>query len=102
MKIGRITGTVTATVKDPKLSGVALLIADVEDGRGNVMEQSLVVADTCSAGVGDVVLLVTGSAARLPAKVGGLPIDMAAVAIVDHVDIAASSNNTPSSNRRNK
>ena len=102
MKIGRITGTVTATVKDPKLSGVTLLIADVEDGRGNVMEQSLVVADTCSAGVGDVVLLLGASAARLPAQIGGLPVDMAAVAIVDHVDISATTNNNSSSNRRNK
>lgn len=101
MKIGRIKGTVTATVKDPKLSGITLLIADVEDGQGNVMEQSLVVADTCSAGIGDVVLLVSGSAARLPAQVGGLPVDLAAVAILDHIDIGAGGNSTSSSNRRN-
>lgn len=88
MKIGRITGTVTATVKDPKLSGVTLLVADIEDGDGKVLEAACVVADTCSAGVGDIVLLVSGSAARLAERVSGMPVDMACVAVIDHVDIA--------------
>lgn len=87
MKIARITGTVTATVKDSKLSGATLLVANIEDGAGNVQEEAVVVADTCSAGRGDLVMLVSGSAARLPASVGGLPIDMAAIAIIDHIDI---------------
>ena len=100
MKIGRITGTVTATVKDARLSGVVFLVADVEDGRGNVLERSLVVADTCSAGVGDTVLLISGSAARLPAKVAGLPVDMAAVAIVDHIDLQGNETKSTSSVRK--
>jgi microcompartment protein CcmK/EutM len=100
MKIARITGTVTATVKDPKLSGLTLLVADVEDGAGKVLEKSVVLADACSAGVGDLVLAVTGSAARIPARTGGLPVDMVAAAIVDHVDIRASS--APSNSNRRK
>jgi ethanolamine utilization protein EutN len=91
MKIGRIIGTVTATVKDPKLSGAVLLVANIEDGEGNIQEEAVIVADTCSAGPGDLVLLVSGSAARLAAKTGGLPVDMAAIAIVDHIDINTSS-----------
>ena len=51
MKIARITGTITATVKDAQLSGVRLLVADIEDGKNNVLEKSLVVSDTCSQGM---------------------------------------------------
>lgn len=91
MKIGRITGTVTATVKDPKLSGAVLLVANIEDAEGNIQEEAVIVADTCSAGPGDLVLLVSGSAARLAAKTSGLPVDMAAIAIVDHIDLKTSS-----------
>ena len=99
MKIARIIGTVTATVKDPRLAGVTLLVANVEDGAGNVLEPSVVMADACSAGVGDTVLAVSGSAARIPARTGGLPVDMVAAAIVDHVDIRAG-DGPATSNRR--
>ncbi len=99
MKLARITGSVTATVKDSGLSGTVLLVCNVEDGGGAVLEKSVIAADTCGAGPGDLVLLVTGSAARLPAKTGGLPVDATVVAIVDHIDISAGSARA-SSNRR--
>ncbi len=89
MRIARITGTATATVKDPKLSGLTLLVADIVDGAGKVLDPAVVVADACSAGVGDLVLVVSGSAARVAARTGGLPVDMVAAAIIDHIDIRA-------------
>lgn len=100
MKIARITGSVTATVKEGSLSGIALLLADIEDGAGEVLERAVVVADTCSAGPGDLVLLVTGSAARLPARIGGVPVDAAVVAIVDHIDLAGGGSRPAPSSRR--
>lgn len=100
MKIARITGTVTATVKEASLSGTALLLGNVEDEAGAVLEKAVVAADTCGAGPGDLVLLATGSAARLPAKIGGLPVDAAVVAIIDHIDIKAGGARPTSSNRR--
>ena len=36
MKIGKITGHVNATTKDPKLVGFKTLIADILDGEGNI------------------------------------------------------------------
>jgi len=101
MKLARITGTVTATVKDPKLAGLTLLAADIEDGEGAVLEKAVVLADACGAGVGDHVLAVAGSAARIAARTAGLPVDMVAAAIVDHVDIRTSAG-TSTSSRRNK
>lgn len=102
MKIARVTGTVTATVKEPGLAGTKLLVTDVEDGAGNVLEHSLVAADTSGAGVGDMVLLVQGSAARLSAGTGTLPVDAAIVAVIDHVELAGPTGSASSSKRRKK
>ena len=100
MKIARITGTVTATIKDNQLGGVKLLVGDIEDGHGKVLEASIVAADTCAAGPGDMVLVTTGSAARMAAGAGGMPVDAVIIAIIDHLDFNGSSAADPSSNRR--
>lgn len=78
MLLARITGSVTATAKDPQLSGLALLTFAPEGGAAEG-----VAADTVGAGVGDTVLITTGSAARLPVQTSGKPVDAAIVAIVD-------------------
>jgi ethanolamine utilization protein EutN len=89
MKIARVTGTVTASVKEARLTGLKLLVTNVEDGAGAVLETAVVAVDTCGAGVGDLVMLVSGSAARLPAAVAGIPVDTAVIAVIDHVEFAA-------------
>ena len=66
------------------MSGHKLLVCDVIDGAGKVVEPAVVAVDTVGAGVGETVLLVFGSAARLPAATSGIPIDAAVTAIVDH------------------
>ncbi len=100
MKIARVTGTVTATVKEPSLAGSKLLIVDVEDGRGELLERSLVAADRCGAGVGDMVLLTTGSAARVSSESGTLPLDAAIIAVIDHIEVKGRSASTSSSKKR--
>jgi len=87
MRIGRVKGTVTATAKDARLVGLTLLVTDIIDSDGNVLESSLVATDTCGAGVGDTVLITFGAAARVPQGISGVPTDAAAVAVVDRVDI---------------
>ena len=87
MKLAKVTGNVTATAKDPQLTGQKLLLCDVVDGKGKVMEPALVAADTVGAGVGETVLLTFGSAARMPAGTSGIPIDAVITAVVDHVKI---------------
>ena len=87
MKLARITGTVTATAKDAQLTGLKLLVADVIDGSGKVLEPAMVAADTCGAGVGDEVLVTTGSAARMAAGATGAPVDASIIAIVEHITL---------------
>lgn len=87
MRLGQVIGTAHATVKDAQLSGRTLLVVDYVDGKGKVVDPARIVADTCGAGVGDQVMVVEGSAARLAAQVTGAPVDAAAVAVIDRVSI---------------
>lgn len=88
MKIGRVTGHVTATVKDTQLAGQKLLLVNIEDGEDGVLERAVVAADTCQAGPGDMVLVLMGSAARLPQAVAGLAVDATIVAVLDDIHVA--------------
>jgi len=87
MRLGRVSGTVHATVKDAQLTGRALLLVDVTDGSGKVLEPARIAVDTCGAGVGDVVMITEGSAARLPTGMAGAPVDAAIVAVIDSVSV---------------
>ena len=74
MKIGRVTGAVWATRKSECLQGQTFLVVDVED-------RPVVAADRVGAGVGDRVLLVTGTVASRYCM--DAPVDAAVVAILD-------------------
>jgi ethanolamine utilization protein EutN len=97
MKLGRVTGTVEATVKDATLTGRKLLLVDLVDGADAVIDAAHVAVDSCGAGVGDQVLITFNSAARMPADTAGAPIDAAIIAIVDRVNVAS-----PSTSRKRK
>lgn len=88
MRLGRVTGTVTATVKDAQLVGGTLLLTDIIDGGGKVLTAAIVAFDTVGAGVGDHVLLAEGSAARLASSASTVPVDASIIAVVDDVAIA--------------
>jgi microcompartment protein CcmK/EutM len=85
MQIGKITGTVTATAKAERLTGLKLMVVDVVDAKGAVITPALVASDTCGAGVGDTVLLAQGSGARMAGGLASAPIDLAIIAIVDRI-----------------
>lgn len=85
MRLAIVTGTVTATTKDVQLAGTALLLTDVVDASGKVLDAALVAVDTVGAGIGDQVLLVQGSSARLSATLASMPVDASIIAVVDTV-----------------
>lgn len=85
MKLGKVSGTVTATAKAERLTGHKLLVVDVIDAKGKVLEAACVAPDTVGAGVGDTVLLTEGSAARMAAGLGSAPVDLAIIAIIDRI-----------------
>lgn len=71
MRIARITGRVSASVKAGALTGRKMLLADYVDAGGNVLEPAAVVTDACGAGPGDVVICVrAGCGSRLAHRHG--------------------------------
>ena len=71
-----------------RVSGT-LLVARPMDPHGKPEGSYLVAVDTVDAGVGETVLIVSGSSARMAAGMKDCPIDAAIVGIVDTVDVAA-------------
>ena len=74
MKIGKVVGSVWATRKAGCLSGHTFLVVDTG-------QEDLVAADQVGAGIGDRVLLATGTVASRYCM--DAPIDAAVVAILD-------------------
>jgi microcompartment protein CcmK/EutM len=87
MLLARVVGTVVATHKDPRLVGNKLLIARPMDPRGKSEGHYLVAVDTVDAGIGDTVLIVSGSSARMASGMKDCPIDAAIVGVVDAIDV---------------
>lgn len=87
MRLGKVTGTVTATVKAAGIGNQALLLVDVVDSKGGIITPACVATDTVGAGVGDTVLLTEGSSARMAGGLSSAPVDLAVVGIVDRVSV---------------
>lgn len=88
MRFAKVVGTTVATVKDPELVGLKLLlcVSCGADGAERGAEP-FVAVDTAGAGTGDVVLVAEGSAARVAAGSHAAPTDAAIVGIVDSIEI---------------
>ena len=64
-----------------------LLVARPIDPSGKPEGNYLVAVDTVDAGVGETVLIVSGSSARMAAGLKDCPVDAAIVGVIDHIDI---------------
>ena len=89
MILARIVGTVVATRKDPRLVSTKLMVVRPMDPHGKSEGQYLIAVDTVDAGVGETVLVVSGSSARMAAGMKDCPVDAAIVGIIDAVDVHA-------------
>ncbi|MRH41658.1 ethanolamine utilization protein EutN [Aquibacillus halophilus] len=88
MIIARVVGSVVSTSKAEKLQGKKLLVIQPLDM--NTIENDgkpLVSIDTVGSGVGEVVMVVSGSSARQTLSTEGTPVDSAIVGIIDHIEI---------------
>ena len=89
MLLAKVVGTVVATRKDPRLVSNKLMVVRGVDPRGQAEGNYLVAVDTVDAGVGETVLIVSGSSARMASGMKDCPIDAAIVGIVDAVEVAS-------------
>ena len=87
MILGKVVGTVVATRKDERLAGSKLLLVQPVQPDGTPRGAPLVAVDTVDAGVGERVLVVGGSSARMAEGMTDRPVDAAVVGIVDTVDL---------------
>ena len=86
MELGRLIGTVVATVKAEGLDGVKLQLLQPLDSELQERGETLVVANTLSAGAGEIVAWVGGREAALALPNTFVPIDAAVVEVIDSVD----------------
>ena len=81
MIIGKVTGSVVSTRKNENLVGSKFMIVEPLDQMGS--KAKLVAIDNVGAGIGETVLVATGSAARIGCSMQQCPVDAAIVGIVD-------------------
>lgn len=88
MIIARVTGTVVCTQKDSSLVGKKMLVVQPV----KIMDQSnagspFVALDAVGAGIGEIVMVVGGSSARLAEGFSTVPVDQSIIAIIDTIEV---------------
>jgi ethanolamine utilization protein EutN len=88
MYVGRVVGTVVATIKHEAFHGRKLLLVDRLNLEGQAGEEYDICVDVAQAGVGDTVLVIDeGNGARQILKRDTAPIRAVIVGIVDDIEI---------------
>lgn len=87
MNLGRVTGTLVATRKEPMLEGLPLLIVRQLNIEGEPTGAYVVAVDSVGAGVDEVVLYASGSSARQTEVTRDKAVDAVIMAIVDQWDL---------------
>ena len=82
MIVGKVVGSVVSTRKNENLIGCKFMVIEplAELGEPN---KKIVAIDNIGAGVGEIVLVAMGSAARIGCDMADAPVDAAIVGIVD-------------------
>lgn len=93
MFVAKVTGSIVSTQKVKSMTGHKLLTVEpyrVDPGNRERListGRTFVVVDCVGAGVGEMVLIVQGSSARLTPETEKLPVDAAIIGIVDTVNV---------------
>jgi microcompartment protein CcmK/EutM len=88
VRFARVVGTTVSTAKDAGFVGCKLLLCIHCDARGkDTADEQFVAVDTVGAGVGELVLVAVGSAARVSKAVRDAPSDATVVGIVDLIEL---------------
>lgn len=85
MIIAKVIGTVISTRKNQNLIGNKFLIVEPISEMNYDNKNRIVAIDNVGAGVGEIVIVVFGSSARIGCGVPDSPVDAAIVGIVDSI-----------------
>ena len=85
MKIGYVLGNIWCTRKEESLTGLKFMRVSLLENLGDDPSKGTiaVAVDTIGAGIGEKVLLVSGSSARKHQQLQNAPIDLVIVGIID-------------------
>ena len=86
MIICKVVGHVWATKKEERLNGLKLMVVQ-EDSPEKKKRDIFVAVDTVGAGIGEQVLVVSGSTARKAFGREDVPADTAIVGIIDTLEV---------------
>jgi microcompartment protein CcmK/EutM len=87
MRIAKVVGVTISTIKEEKLHGRKLLVVRETDETGKLTGKPLVAVDVVEAGVGDLVLISQGSAARQTEFTDKSPVDAVIMAVIDSMEV---------------
>ena len=87
MNLGKVTGTLVATRKEPMLEGLPLLVVRQLNVEGEPTGGYVIAVDSVGAGVDEVVLYASGSSARQTEATRDKACDAVIMAIVDQWDL---------------
>jgi len=87
MKLCKVIGVATSSLKREGLSSYKLLILKGIDEGGNPTGEPFIAVDTVGAGLYEFVVVTTGTPATSALSDRNLPVDAAVIAILDHVTI---------------
>ena len=82
MIIGKVVGSVFSTRKSDKLVGNKFMIVEPVE-KMNADGNQIVAIDIIGAGIGELVMVAQGSAARIGCDMADAPVDAAIVGIID-------------------
>ncbi len=83
MDIGKIVGSITSVAKIEELKPLTLYLVHLLDSEFNNTGNYMVAVDTIGVGYGDIILITTGSAAKMTAVTRDVPVDTSIVARID-------------------
>ncbi|MDD3520906.1 MAG: EutN/CcmL family microcompartment protein [Actinomycetota bacterium] len=87
MILGKVIGSVVCTLKDKSLDGKKLLLVKALDLDDNLLEPFVIAVDTIGVGIGEKVLVVNGSSARMTDYTKDKSVDSVIVAKVDSMKV---------------
>ncbi len=83
MFVGKVVGSIVSTRKNENLIGSKFMVIEPLAELGDASSK-VVAIDNVGAGIGELVLVATGSAARIGCNMADAPVDAAIVGIVDN------------------
>lgn len=87
MRVARVIGSAVSTIKSESLRGSKLMLVQPASVTDELIGEPFVAIDAVGAGVGELVLISEGSAARFTEFTTATPVDAVIMAILDSLEV---------------